>query len=138
MRMRGANAPSTCEPIDARCGQMLGRPARHQRHAPQVEKNVSDVTRAPAHASSTPGPSSATTPAELVAHRHGRQARILPGLDVQIGAADARGQQLDHDLAGAGDGLRPLRVGHVPGSGRKFRDALHASESVSRATASPS
>ena len=62
MRMRGANAPSTCEPSDARNGQMLGRPARHQRHAPQVEKNVSDVTRAPAHAPSTPRPSSATTP----------------------------------------------------------------------------
>ncbi len=62
MRTRGANAPSTWVPTDLRYGQMLGRPARHQRQAPQVEKNVSEVTRAPAQAASTPLPRSATTP----------------------------------------------------------------------------
>ena len=130
MRMRGANAPSTCVPTDLRNGQMLGRPARHQRQSPQVEKNVSEVTRAPAHAASTPGPSSATTPQKLVAHRHGRDARVLAGLDVQVGAADAGREQLDHDLAGPGNGVRALRVLDMPLAGRELRDALHASASV--------
>ena len=117
-------------PTERRYGQMLGRPARHQRHSPQVEKNVSDVTRAPAHAPSTPAPSSATTPQNSWPIVTGGTHRILAGLDVQVGAADARGQQLDHDLAGTGDGLRALGVGDVSRAGRELRDALHAPASV--------
>ena len=130
MRMRGANAPSTCVPTDWRCGQMLGRPARHQRHVPQVAKNVSEVTRAPAQEASTPAPELGHDAAQLVPDRERRHARVLPGLDVQVGAADARGEQLDHDLARAGDDVRALGVGDVPRAWRELGDALHVSASV--------
>ena len=59
---RGANPPSTNEPIDRRSGHRLMRPSRHQRQRPQVEKYVSVTMRAPRHDSSTPSPRSATTP----------------------------------------------------------------------------
>ena len=109
---------------------MFGRPARHQRHSPQVEKNVSDVTRAPAQAASTPASELGDGAAQLVAHRHRRDAWILARLDVQVGAADAGGQQLDHDLAGPGDQPGALGVFDVTRARRKLRHALHSPASV--------
>ena len=53
---RGANAPSTREPIERRSGHRFGRPARHHSHAPHVEKYVSETTRAPTHSPVTPVP----------------------------------------------------------------------------------
>ena len=57
-----AKAPSTWVPIDRRSGHTFGRPARHWRQCPQVEKYVSLTTRAPSQPGSTPEPLSTTVP----------------------------------------------------------------------------
>ncbi len=59
---RAAKAPSTAEPIERRSGQRFTRPERQCAHVPHVEKYVSETTRAPSQAGSTPSPTSATTP----------------------------------------------------------------------------
>ena len=109
---------------------MLGRPARHRRHSPQVEKNVSRGHASPAQAASTPLPSSATVPQNSWPIVTGGDAWILTRLDVQVGAADAGGQQLDHDLAGPGDHPGALGVFDVTRARRKLRHALHSPASV--------
>ena len=58
---RGANPPSTKEPIERRSGQRFRRPSRHHSHLPHVEKYVSQTTRAPIQPASTPSPTSRTT-----------------------------------------------------------------------------
>ena len=101
----------------AALGQMLGRPERHQRQSPQVEKNVSEVTRAPAQAG----------PRRLRARPRRRRARgpiVTGGTHGYSPASMCRSvpqmpaaSRSMTTSPGAGDGLRALGVGDVPGPG---------------------
>ena len=72
---------------------------------------------------------------ELVAERERRVDALLrplvPLLDVQVGAADRRGLDLDDDLARAGDGIGDL-VELEPGPGSTFRSASMTGASLVR------
>ena len=87
---RGANAPSSREPIERRCAHRFSRPPRHHSHSPHVEKYVSLTTRSPADQPVDALPHLAHDAGHLVAHRHRRLRRELVVPDVQVGAADAR------------------------------------------------
>ena len=103
-----AKAPSTNEPIERRSGQRFVRPSRHHSQTPQVEKYVSETTRAPSHSSVTPCTHLGDDARDLVPHRHGRHAAELVVDDVQVGAADARARDVEHDLPRPGRALLPL------------------------------
>jgi hypothetical protein len=60
-----------------------------------------------------------------VTERHGRPRGELAVLDVEIGAADARGRDLQHDVTRSCAWLRPLREPDVTAPRLELRDAEH-------------
>src|SRR5262249_5783810 len=68
-------------------------------------------------------------PAQLVAERDAGFDRVLAAGDVEVGAADAGGRDLDDDVAGGRDGLGPLDHRHLPGTGTLLDEATHRQRS---------
>src|SRR5690625_481601 len=62
---------------------------------------------------------------QLMPERHRRLSRKFVMDDVDVGAADARGRNLDDDLARAGHGFGNFLHADVAGTGRGFPDGQH-------------
>ena len=111
-------------------------PARRgrTRTAPQVEKYVSLTTRAPTPAASTPSPTSRDDAATPRGPSSPAARRVLAVLDVQVGAADARADDVEHDVARRGDRLGPLGEADVARPRqRASRGPAHYAAVVTRA-----
>jgi hypothetical protein len=60
-----------------------------------------------------------------MAHRHRGDARVLPCLDVQVGATDTGTRNRDGDLARAGHGFGALAQLNVSRTRPQLRQPLH-------------
>ena len=121
----GAKPPSTPDPIDSRAAHSIGRPSRHQRHAPQLEKIVSSATSAPTQPEVDVRRDGIDAAGHLVAHRHRRVEPVLVAHQVDVGATDAGRGDGDPNLSRTGLGDRDLDESGFAGTRDELADGEH-------------
>ena len=123
-----ANAPSSWTPRARVWMHRWRRPARQLRQRPQTTW-PSPLTWSPTSTSVTPEPTSTTSPANSWPTVRGQRDRPrrpgVPGLDVQIGAADAGGRTSTSTSPGPTGGVG-ISTSSSPGPGAVLTSALTA------------